>query len=325
MRKNKQPLVFGDLFCGAGLFSHSFAINGFRPAFAIDQNEDAIASYRANVAACAQVGDVTNVSLSSRVDVLLAGPPCQGFSTLGNQNPTDERSRLALSIDDWTAALRPKVVVVENVPPFLKSETWKRLTRRLERRGYDILTWILNAADYGSPQRRERAFTIATKIGQITPPKPSGPETPSRVVFSTKFRKNDPMHCWPDHAGIAAKRIRLVPERGDRRDILRRAPELCPPSWFKLGCQVTDAWGRVNPDQPANTLRCSFQNPSKGRYLHPEHNRVISLREGARLQGIPEEWVLVGGRYSITTQIGNGVPVHLGSVVAKSIKAALRA
>lgn len=319
----KRAPTFIDIFSGAGLFSAGFLAAGFRPLLAIDQDADAIATYRANVSDCGQIADATKPFDIGPVDVVLAGPPCQGFSTLGLRNPSDIRNRAALAIDKWVELATPFVVVVENVPPFLQSSTWRRLSKKLISRGYHIATWILDAADYNTPQRRIRAFTIASKVSLPTPPKSAGRYIPSRVAFGRRISPSDPMHAWPSHAGIAEKRIALVPPLGDRRDILLKAPELCPPSWFQLGCQVTDAWGRIDPDRPANTLRCSFQNPSKGRYLHPTQPRVISLREGARLQGVPDSWQFVGGRYSVTTQIGNGVPIPLGSAVAQTVRTLL--
>jgi DNA (cytosine-5)-methyltransferase 1 len=127
------------------------------------------------------------------------------------------------------------------------------------------------------------------------------------------------MHIWPKPVGIAAERIALVPPKGDKRDIVIMAPKLCPPSWFKIGCQATDAWGRIDPDEPANTIRCTFQNPSKGRYLHPTEDRVLSLREGARLQGVPDHWIFEGRPYPVARQIGNGVPVPLAAAVGRRI------
>ena len=102
---------------------------------------------------------------------------------------------------------------------------------------------------------------------------------------------------------------------------MRLAPEICPASWAKVGCQATDVWGRMDPDKPANTLRCTFQNPSKGRYLHPTEDRVLSLREGARLQGVPDDWTFVGKPYPVARQIGNGVPVPLARAVATQVMA----
>ena len=131
------------------------------------------------------------------------------------------------------------------------------------------------------------------------------------------------MHVWPIPQGIAAERIMLVPPRGDKRDLMRLAPHLCPDSWTKVGCQATDVWGRIDPDRPANTIRCAFQNPSKGRYLHPTENRTLSLREGARLQGVPDHWQFVGEPYPVARQIGNGVPIPLATAIARAVTTAL--
>jgi DNA (cytosine-5)-methyltransferase 1 len=131
------------------------------------------------------------------------------------------------------------------------------------------------------------------------------------------------MHRWSKPSKLAAGRMAQIPIGGDKRDLMRAAPELCPPSWAVVGCQATDVWGRIDPAKPANTLRCAFQNPSKGRYIHPTEDRVLSLREGARLQGVPDEWVFEGRDYPVARQIGNGVPVPLARAVAEEVKIAL--
>jgi DNA (cytosine-5)-methyltransferase 1 len=315
--------TFIDLFSGAGLFSAGMMRAGFRPLLAIEIAEEAIASYRRNVSECVVKGCVGDRWKVPRADVVIAGPPCQGFSTLGRRDPSDARNELSLAILPWVKAARPQIVVIENVPPFLASRQWSRLKRGLEGLGFGISVWELEAAEFGTPQRRRRAFTIASRR-TVSPPRPRRvPITAGEVLFDPQrpLRRADPMHVWPEPQGIAARRIELVPPRGDKRDIAARAPSLCPPSWFKIGCQATDAWGRLDPDEPANTIRCTFQNPSKGRYLHPVENRVLSLREGARLQGVPDEWVLEGRPYPIARQIGNGVPIPLAAAVARRIVA----
>lgn len=319
-----MALSIGDVFAGAGLFSEGFRQAGFEPRFAVELDAQAVSSYRRNVGPNVIRGSATKVVDLGTVDVLIAGPPCQGFSTLGRRDPLDARNDLCLSVLPWADMANPRVVVIENVPPFLKSIHWRRLARGLRKRGFQISTWELEAADFGTPQLRKRAFTIASKIGAIAPPRPSG----ARVDCSEAFKQNaspesDPMHRWPILQGIAAQRVALVPFNGDKRDIQRAAPELCPPSWQRIGCQATDVWGRIDPSQPANTLRCTFLNPSKGRYLHPTENRTISLREGARLQGIPEDWIIEGRPYQVARQIGNGVPIPLALAVAQQIYTAL--
>lgn len=326
--KVMEPAVsptFIDLFSGAGLFSAGLKQAGFQPALAIDLAPDAIASYSRNVASCAIVGSVTDaIADPPRVDVVIAGPPCQGFSTLGRQDPKDARNDLSLSILPWIERAAPSIVVVENVPPFLKSIQWRRLARRLKSMGFpSVTTWELDAVDFGTPQRRRRAFTVASRIGYIAPPTPTGSPATAGAALALPIAADDPMHRWPIATGIAAQRIALIPPLGDKRDVLRLRPDLCPPSWEKVGCHATDVWGRIDPTQPSNTLRCTFQNPSKGRYIHPTEDRVISLREGARLQGIPDDWVFEGKAYPVARQIGNGVPIPLAKAVGTALAEAL--
>lgn len=319
-------IAFADMFSGAGLFSAGAVRAGMTPAFAIDLSKDAIASYNRNVAPVGVVGSVLEDRDLPSVDVLLAGPPCQGFSTLGRQDPLDVRNTLALAVPAWAHRTGAGIVVVENVPPFLRSPKWREMADAFEAVGYGIQTFELEAADFGAPQLRRRSFTIASRIGPIDPPVPTaGPRHTAGSILAQPVVAGDPMHVWPTPKGIAAERIAIIPPKGDKRDVMRKAPHLCPPSWAKVGCQATDVWGRIDPDQPINTIRCTFQNPSKGRYLHPTENRTLSLREGARLQGVPDNWTFVGRPYPVARQIGNGVPVALAQAVCLSVVEAIRA
>jgi DNA (cytosine-5)-methyltransferase 1 len=318
--------TFIDLFSGAGLFSAGMIRAGFEPVLAVELDCEAVASYRRNVSASIVLGSVGEQAKMPSADVVIAGPPCQGFSTLGRRDPLDLRNELSLAVLPWVNATRPQIVVVENVPPFTASPQWARLTNGLQAMGFIVSVWELEAAQFGTPQRRRRAFTVASRRGPIAAPRPRGRiVTAGEVLFDClrPLRSDDPMHIWPEPKGLAAKRIGLIPPRGDKRDVIAKAPALCPPSWFRMGCQATDAWGRMNPDEPANTIRCTFQNPSKGRYLHPIEDRVLSLREGARLQGVPDNWVFEGRPYPIARQIGNGVPINLAAAVGRRIAASL--
>lgn len=313
--------AYVEMFCGAGLFGGAWHRAGFDCALAVDLDPEAIASYRRNVSVNAKVGSAADVPAPVACDVLVAGPPCQGFSTLGRRDPTDRRNSLSSYVADWAQALSPKVVVVENVPPFLQSAHWSTLTERFRALGYGVDAWVLDAADFGAPQIRQRSFTIASRVGRPNRPAGVRGQQTVREALSARIDERDPMHVWPEPSELAARRIALVPEGGDKRDVLAAIPELCPPSWSRIGCQATDAWGRMVWDKPANTLRCCFQNPSKGRYLHPVENRVISLREGARIQGVPDQWEFVGTRTSVARQIGNGVPLQLGEAIAGTVSA----
>lgn len=311
---------FVDLFSGAGLFSCGFVQAGLRPVMAIDVSRDAIASYNRNVAPVGACGSVSELDILPECEVLIAGPPCQGFSTLGRRDPLDERNALALEVVRLASSNRPDVVVIENVPPFLKSDAWARVRSGFEALDYQITTWELDAAEYGAPQHRTRAFTIASLVGRPVKPTPAEIPIPARIALDRPIAANDRMHRWPAPTPLAAGRMARIPFKGDKRDLMSAAPEMCPPSWKAVGCQATDVWGRIDPDKPVNTLRCAFQNPSKGRYIHPTEDRVLSLREGARLQGVPDNWDFVGRNYPVARQIGNGVPVPLANAVAQSVR-----
>lgn len=318
----KNQLTSVDLFAGAGLLGQAFKEAGFRARLAVEADARARATYSENVKADLVAEDVRDVIRGITTDVIVAGPPCQGFSTLGKRDRFDERNSLSLSVADWAKECRPSVVVVENVPPFLESSHFASLKKRMTKLGYGTTTWILNAADYGAPQLRARAFAIFSLIG--IPEKPKTTQKKHRTVreaFDGLPLHPDScgLHVAPEPGALALARFEVIPAGGDKRDVLERAPQLCPPSWRRLGAQATDVWGRMEWDAPANTLRCSFQNASKGRYVHPTENRVLTLREGARLQGIPEHWRFHGDRSSIARQIGNGVPLALGRAVAREV------
>lgn len=313
-RRAKVPMV--DLFCGAGLLGTAFRDHRFDPVLALDVDADCVRSYNANVVNVAEAATVGRVR-AVRSRLLLAAPPCQGFSTLGRRDTRDERNGLCLTVLAWATATRASVVVVENVPPFLESRHWRRMVRGLEGLGYEHLAWVLDAADFGAPQRRQRAFTIASKIGLPRRPRARAARVVDEVFANIK--PSDPLHVWPSPTDLALRRFRRIPPGGDWRDLFRRAPRDCPRSWERLGTQATDVWGRVKLGVAGNTLKSRFQNPSLGRYIHPELHRVISLREGARMQGVPDDWVLFGHREAMVRQIGNGVPLQLGTAVAQVV------
>lgn len=311
-----------DLFAGAGLLSHAFTAEKFQVVRAIEQCTIAAQTYRQNVGDHVEVANVREVLPTGGCDVLIGGPPCQGFSTLGTRNGNDPRNRLALQMGVWADALRPKVVVVENVPNFLDSTHWRTLKRHFERLGYDVSTVVLNAADFGVPQLRRRCFAFASKIGQpVVTPRRRPAVTVREAWDGLSARPNgENGHVARAPSPVALARMRVIPPGGDKRDVLRRAPDLAPRSWWKIGVQATDVWGRMLWDEPCNTLRTCLLNASKGRYIHPEQNRVITLREAARLQSIPDRWTFAGTPYQVARQIGNGVPSLLGRAVAKCVR-----
>ena len=315
-----------DLFAGAGLLSYAFRTRGFNISMAVESDPRAARTYHRNVGAHVICADVRRLVPRGHCDVLVGGPPCQGFSTLGKRYQADPRNQLALQFVRWAAALRPRCVVVENVEPFLRAQVWRHLAAGLEDLGYTVTTHSLNAADFGAPQRRRRSFTIASKVGAIS------------IQRQAEYRQRTVREAWeglsatpdgsnwhysPTPSVVARQRMRLIPPGGSKRDLMGVAPHLCPPSWWRSRVELTDVWGRLRWDQPSNTVRTCCNNASKGRYIHPDQDRVISLREAARLQSIPDEFVFEGYPIDVARQIGNGVPPALGCAVATGVASAL--
>lgn len=317
-----RPMVV-DLFAGAGLFSYAFREEGFEIVQAVENDEFAADSYRSNLGDVLIAEDILDASPIDSCDVLIAGPPCQGFSTLGKRNPSDARNSLSLELLRWVDAANPQVVVVENVAPFLTSSACRALIQDLSLRGYSIGADVLNAVDFGVPQKRERAFVVATRASRVFEARRIAAGY-GNLVEAWKGLAVEPddenLHEAPVPTQLALSRMRTLPYGGDKRDILRLAPELAAPSWFRYPNAVTDVWGRMRWEAPSNTLRTCFQNPSKGRYIHPEQDRVMTIREGARLQTIPDTWSFVGPRTRIVGQIGNAVPPLLGRSIARGVR-----
>lgn len=320
-----KPVVF-DLFAGAGVFSYAFKSEGFDIQRAIELESVAAKTYARNVGDHVHVGDIKRVRPSGSCDVLIAGPPCQGFSTLGRQEKNDPRNKMSFEVLKWARSTTPKIVVIENVAAFLDSKIYSRVERDLMRLGFDVSSQVLNASDYGVPQVRNRSFVIASKVGMptIRPAKRKAPFTVREAWEGLSARPdNENHHCVRKPTALARDRMRLIPRGGDRRDVMSKRPDLCPDSWWKLKCQVTDVWGRMKWDEPCNTLRTCLLNPSKGRYIHPSQHRVMTIREAARLHTIPDSWKFEGLPYQVARQIGNSVPVNLGRSVARSVFRAL--
>jgi DNA (cytosine-5)-methyltransferase 1 len=326
MKRRSGPTVV-DLFAGAGLFGAAFESEGFQLLEAVELERAAAVTHAANLNAQLFVGDIAHYEPRGRCDVLIAGPPCQGFSTLGKRRADDPRNRLSLHVARCARTLRPKIVVVENVAPFLESPAAARLQHELVTLDYEIQTFVLNAVDFGVPQRRLRSFTIASKVGSIGHLK-------ARTKASTTVRRAwEGLPAKPDGknhhelrlpSDLALQRMKQIPPGGDKRDLMQTLKGKMPPSWHRIAGEVTDVWGRMHWESPANTLRTCFLNPSKGRYIHPEQHRMMTIREAARLHSIPDRWRFTGTPYQMARQIGNSVPPALGRVVAASIARQLR-
>jgi len=322
MSRNNRPTVV-DLFAGAGLFGHAFEREGFEVVWAVEIDKMAAATHRANLPSRVDVADVRAVMPAGRCDVLIGGPPCQGFSTLGKRRPDDPRNFLCMEMARWARTLQPEMVVIENVAAFVGSPPHELLLRELAKLSYQTRAILIDAVDFGVPQHRRRSFTFASRIGIPTVKRPSGrhPRTVREAWCGLPPEPDgENWHYAPKPSKLAHSRMRVIPPGGDKRDVMLKRPRLAAPSWWRTHGEVTDVWGRLEWDQPSNTLRTCLLNPSKGRYIHPEQHRVMSIREAARLHSVADEWAFVGTPYQVARQIGNSVPFNLGRAVARGIR-----
>ena len=329
-----------DLFAGAGGMTAGFVRAGFTPVLAVEVDADAAATYRANFGdhvIAAPIETVDDKQFVPGADVIIGGPPCQGFSPLGRMTGTGRNAALSGLWREYARVLRlvePKAFVVENVPQFLRSQECDLLTRYAEDLGYTVESGTLNAADFGVPQRRRRAILIGSRVG--VPSLPTADDPAVRTVADAIRGLDHPkgkgeglapgvMASGPDlhfnrsPRDVSIRRYKLIPEGGNRFDLMKKAPKITPQCWLNKPTGSTDVFGRLSWDEPSLTIRTEFFKPEKGRYLHPKEHRPITHLEASLLQGFEEDFVWSGGKISIARQIGNAVPPRLAEVIADEI------
>ncbi len=327
-----------DLFCGAGGmtlgFTESFG-HHFKSVWANDNNKYCIDTYNENFGDHCVQGDIVDLLNEPsveipRADVVIGGPPCQGFSLLNKNREDDPRNQLWRPFLEVVERSGAKVFVIENVPQILGSFEHGEIVGMAAKLGFNkICHGKLCAADYGVPQTRWRAFIIGSKISDpnfIFPPRkthfnPNGNgrqptinlfdkedylSTPQRwrtvrdligdlpPPVGTDIRYEAPpldLHFGRSPTPLSVKRYRAIPKEGmNRFDLLKRAPDLTPGCWIRKKTGGTDLFGRLWWDRPAFTIRTEFFKPEKGRYLHPGQHRPITHREAARLQSFPDSF-----------------------------------
>ena len=266
-------------------------------------------------------------------DLVLGGPPCQGFSVhrFKDAGVSDPRNELIFKYFEFVEALRPKAFLMENVPGM----QWPRHKGFLDTfygrgcaAGYRI--WepqVLDARDYGIPQRRTRLFILGVRKdiefqGTWPPPATHGnqnelrreptlaPWTDSRGVFSQPVPDGDENDVHMNHSQRLIAVFESTPPNGGSRSQSNRT----------LPCHEShnghsDVYGRIDPSEPGPTMTTACINPSKGRFVHPTEHHGITLRQAARFQTFPDDFVFKGGLMSAGEQIGNAVPVRLGEVL----------
>jgi len=326
-----------DLFAGAGGMTLGFVRSGFDPILAVEKEKDFAQTYAANFGAHVLVQDIADIvdsgGIKLKADVVIGGPPCQGFSNLTGNKANDPRRALWRFYMDVVVSSECKVFVVENVPNLLTSVEGEAIMAHARKLGFHVTAGKLLASEFGVPQNRKRAIIIGSKLGPIGLPEPNG----IRVTVKQAFKgiplkakvKGDvaqpavgkDLHIARNPTEISLRRYELIPPGGNRFDLERLAPELTPNCWLKKRDGGTDLFGRLDWDGPARcTIRCEFFKPEKGRYLHPSEHRPITHWEAARLQTFPDDFKWFGSKVRIAAQIGNAVPPVFAQVIADHVK-----
>ena len=283
------------------------------------------------------------------VDLVVGGPPCQGFSQLNRNKVGAERNALWEKYAETIARAKPRWFVMENVQRFLSHRSTYS-SKSLTEPGGLLSDWsldarVLMAADYGAAQKRKRAVVIghrrdAVALGFPIPTNDPGAlyrhcpgrlsgvipavteiELPRRRTdfadqqFPGPFR-TDELHLTRDYEDLSRRRFRQIPYGGNRFDL---PDDLKTPGWRKHTSGSGDVMGRLVWDLPSVTIRTEFFKPEKGRYLHPTEHRAITHLEAAKLQGFPDDRLWVGSKTAIAKQIGNAVPLPLGRALGQVI------
>lgn len=271
-------------------------------------------------------------SLPRRIDLVAGCPPCQGFSSMrtlfGSRRISDARNDLVLSFLDVVKALRPRAVMLENVPGLSQDSRFDTLRRSLIGMGYGVAWGVLDAADFGIPQRRKRLILIAVERRVATLPTPSRTRRTVRDAIgkmSPPGRTGDLLHDLPENRSErVAEVIRRIPHDGGGRSAL--APEERLPC-HQRSTGFYDVYGRMAWDAPAPTITSGCNNPSKGRFLHPTQDRAITLREAALLQTFPAKYKLslARGKEHAARMIGNAFPPNFTTRLASHVLRLLEA
>lgn len=344
MRSKNNPKII-DLFSGSGGLSFGFAEAGFEIVAGIDNWKDSLVTFEKNhPGAKGILADLGNFKpekipgLPKKIDVIVGGPPCQGFSISGKRNPNDRRNRLYVGFANAVKYFRPKAFLLENVPNLIAMADGKikdAILNDFNALGYDIKYKILLASDYGVPQNRKRVVFIGTRgrngfefpTGKFTDPQlkvtcgqaisdlpavsledgAKNKRAPCSEYQELMRRKTDAVynHQITNHEERTIATIKLVPEGGNYKDL---------PARLRNTRKVHIAWTRYHSGKPSYTIDTGHRH-----HFHYKYDRIPTVRESARLQSFPDHFIFCGTKTSQYKQVGNAVPPLMAEEIAKSM------
>ena len=308
-----------DIFCGCGGMTQGFKDAQHRVIAGLDIDPSAIETYKANhprtQSIKANIATLSPKTLMARLgitkgqlDVMGGCPPCQGFSALRTSrvgNEQDQRNFLIFEFAEYIKAFMPKQILMENVPGLLRTGIFREFDKRIKRLGYFTAYKVLNTKDYGVPQSRKRAvYKASLKCLPVIKQGDGGRAKTVRDALEGYDFGDDALHQIPENRTARIRRlISMVPKNGGNL-----------PEALQLPCHhrtngYRDVYGRMAWDKPAPTITGGCCQPSKGRFIHPQQNRCITMREAALLQSFPPKYNFPVrlGKMKIAQMIGNAL------------------
>lgn len=334
-----------DLFCGCGGLSKGFEDAGYNVLLGIDFWDVSLQTYKYNhknadiLLADLSVFDLKKLQLDKDIDVIIGGPPCQGFSLAGKRDVNDPRNKLYQAFVRAVEYFKPKAFVLENVPNLISianGAVKDSIIRDLEALGYHVVYKVLNASDFGVPQHRRRVFFVGLldKNKIFTFPEQEKhkvttfealSDLPEHSVidgapylceplsdYQKEMRQNSGVifnHQTSNHSEQTKKIISLVPDGGNYKNL---------PAELQKTRRVHIAWTRFNSAKPSNTIDTGHRH-----HFHYKYNRIPTVRESARLQSFPDDFKFFGSKTDQYKQVGNAVPPKMAESIANQLKVSL--